>query len=167
MFEIITEQNHEKRNFEYDMFVRQYYPIKVTNKETGSKIQRSPAVEETSRTVMSDGTVIKIMPDGSTQVLKNIFSQLVSTKKIQVLCLDGSVHSNQGTSGVFNEGLTMPRSECSSHPNHNHIITTAPPSTLIDRRKSEQFLHFFTLLIFVQSAHNSDESKANRTTNLP
>ena len=48
----------------------------MTNKETGSKIQRSPAVEETSRTVMSDGTVIKIMPDGSTQVLKIIFSQL-------------------------------------------------------------------------------------------
>ena len=59
---IKIEQEDDRR-----ILVRQCYPYKTEGKQE-SEAARRRAMEEVSRTITREGTVIKAMKDGSTQV---------------------------------------------------------------------------------------------------
>ena len=50
------------------LLVKQCYPLK-TSGEQGCESARKTAMEEASRIITSDGTVIRTLLDGSTQVI--------------------------------------------------------------------------------------------------
>lgn len=53
---------------QFKLMVRQSYPYKTLGKQETESLRARPAMEEISRCIKSDGTVIKIMKDGSSLV---------------------------------------------------------------------------------------------------
>ncbi|XP_078618505.1 sperm-associated antigen 17-like isoform X8 [Branchiostoma floridae x Branchiostoma japonicum] len=51
------------------LLVRQTYPFKTRGLQKVEDLRKKPAMQEVSRCVNSDGTVVKVLHDGSTQVL--------------------------------------------------------------------------------------------------
>ncbi len=51
------------------LLVRQSYPFKTSGQQECESTRQVPAMKEKSRLITSDGSVIKIMKDGSVQVL--------------------------------------------------------------------------------------------------
>ncbi|XP_039272076.2 sperm-associated antigen 17-like [Styela clava] len=72
---------------QYKLMVRQCYPYKTLGKQKTESLRAHPAMEEVSRCIKSDGTVIKVMKDGSTMVL----------------FADGTTCFNQGTGPLVQE----------------------------------------------------------------
>lgn len=72
---------------QYKMMVRQSYPYKTLGKQKTESLRSHPAMEEVSRCIKYDGTVIKVMKDGSTTVL----------------FADGTTCFNQGTGPLVQE----------------------------------------------------------------
>ncbi|XP_078001373.1 sperm-associated antigen 17-like isoform X2 [Glandiceps talaboti] len=66
------------------VLVRQHYPYKTSGKHECESTRKYPAMQEASRVINSDGTVVKVMLDGSTQVL----------------FADGTVSYNAGTGPI-------------------------------------------------------------------
>ena len=61
-----------KPNSPGHLLVRQSYPYKTGGKQQCEAARQTPAMEELSRLITCEGTVIKTMKDGTTQVsLKN------------------------------------------------------------------------------------------------
>jgi len=60
--------NHDAAEDSYKLMVRQNYPYKTSGKQDSELSRSKPAMEEFSRTTQADGTVIKVMLDGSTKV---------------------------------------------------------------------------------------------------
>ncbi|CAK8694543.1 unnamed protein product [Clavelina lepadiformis] len=54
---------------EYRLMVRQSYPYKTSGRQETEKSRAKPAMDEVSRTILSNGTVIILMNDGSTKIL--------------------------------------------------------------------------------------------------
>nr|CAB3266505.1 sperm-associated antigen 17 [Phallusia mammillata] len=59
----------ESSKDEYKLMVRQNYPYKTLGRQNTEQARSTPAMDEVSRTILSDGTVVKVMRDGSTKVL--------------------------------------------------------------------------------------------------
>ncbi|XP_078373230.1 sperm-associated antigen 17-like isoform X2 [Oculina patagonica] len=60
----LNDDSYQSRDNKGGVIVRQSYPVRPLG-----PAKEKPASEETSRTVMTDGTVIKLLADGSIQVL--------------------------------------------------------------------------------------------------
>uniref|UniRef100_A0A4W3H185 Sperm associated antigen 17 n=1 Tax=Callorhinchus milii TaxID=7868 RepID=A0A4W3H185_CALMI len=63
------EITSDEANPKEKILVRQSYPIKTNGSQPCEAARKWPAMEEMSRVITSDGTVVKYMMDGSTQVL--------------------------------------------------------------------------------------------------
>lgn len=59
----LTDEPHFK------LMVRQSYPYKTSGKQKTESLRAQPAMEEVSRCIRSDGTVIKVKKDGSSMIL--------------------------------------------------------------------------------------------------
>ena len=83
--------NEEERR----LVVKQSYPFKTSGRQSSENARRLP-MEEHSRTIVSDGTVVKFMEDNSVQVCTSTLQLLFTVDKLERLVSFKSVTNLYG-----------------------------------------------------------------------